>query len=140
MLDIKKVVKQGFMDGVHTTWELAKVIVPVFFLITFLQHTPAIDWMVKICEPLTSLVGLPGEAALPIVIANTLTVYPAIPAIVAFPFTAKQITVIAIMILISHSLPVEGVVAKKAGVGILKISIIRIVSAIMAGFVINLIL
>ena len=101
-------VGRGVKDGLRTTWELAKVIVPVYFLITVLQYTPLMDLMVKVFEPVTTLVGLPGEAALPIVLANLLTIYPAIPAIIAFPFTPKEITIISTMILLCHSLLVAG--------------------------------
>ena len=100
-------VGRGVKDGLRTTWELAKVIIPVYFLITVLKYTPLMDLMVKAFEPVTKLVGLPGEAALPIVIANLLTIYPAIPAIIAFPFTPKEITIISTMILLCHSLLVE---------------------------------
>ena len=43
--------------------------------------------------------GLPGEAAFPLILAATLNIYPAIPAIIAFPFTTMEITIISTMIL-----------------------------------------
>lgn len=135
-----QIIRKGAIDGLQTTWELAKVIVPVYFIITFLKYTPILDWLIKMCTPLTSIVGLPGEAALPIVLANTLTIYPAIPAIMAFPFTSKEITIIATMILISHGLPVEGAVAKKAGVSMGKITVLRIFFSILSGVFLNIIL
>ncbi|MDK2824434.1 MAG: hypothetical protein PWQ67_2499 [Clostridia bacterium] len=137
-MDFKRVVKLGIKDGVETTWELAKVIVPVYFIITFLKYTPIIDWMTEVFQPVTLLIGLPGEATLPIVIANALTVYPAIPAITALSFTSKEITIIGTIILLCHSLPVETVIAKKAGSIGWKIIIIRILAAILAGIILNL--
>ena len=53
-------VGRGVKDGLRTTWELAKVIIPVYFLITVLKYTPLMDLMVKAFEPV-KLVGLPGE-------------------------------------------------------------------------------
>ena len=129
---------RGVMDGFRTTWELAKVIVPVYFIITFLKYTPILDMLVRLFEPVTLLVGLPGEAALPIVIANVLTIYPAIPAILAFPFTPKEITIISTMMLLCHALPVEGIIAKKAGSPPWIIIFIRIVAALLAGVILNL--
>jgi len=137
-LEIKKVIKLGLRDGVETTWELAKVIVPVYFVITFLKYTPVIDWLVNVFQPLTLLIGLPGEATLPIVIANALTVYPAIPAITAFSFTTKEITIVGTMILLCHSLPVETMIAKKSGASGRFIIIIRALTAILAGIILNL--
>jgi hypothetical protein len=133
-------VGRGVKDGLRTTWELAKVIIPVYFLITVLKYTPLMDLMVKAFEPVTKLVGLPGEAALPIVIANLLTIYPAIPAIIAFPFTPKEITIISTMILLCHSLLVEGAIAKKAGTTAWKVVVLRICTALTAGIILNLVL
>ena len=128
---------RGAKDGLKTTWELAKVLVPVYFLITILKYTPLMDMMVGLFEPLTRLVGLPGEAALPLVIANLLTIYPALPAIIAFPFTTKEITIIATMILLCHSLLVEGAIARKAGTTAWKIISLRISTALVAGVLLN---
>lgn len=137
-MDIRKVIKLGIKDGVETTWELAKVIVPVYFVITFLKYTPVIDWMVTMFEPVTLLLGLPGEATMPIVIANALTVYPAIPTITAFAFTTKEITIIGTMILLCHSLPVETMIARKSGANGWLILIVRVLVAILAGIILNL--
>lgn len=131
---------KGVKDGVRTTWELTKVIVPVYFLITVLKYTPLMDLMVRVFEPITKLVGLPGEAALPLVLANLLTIYPAIPAIIAFPFTPKEITIISTMILLCHSLLVEGAIAKKAGTTAWKVIGLRICTALTAGVILNLVM
>jgi hypothetical protein len=128
----------GLKDGMETTWELAKVLVPVYFIITFLKYTPVIDWLATAFQPLTLMIGLPGEATLPIVIANALTVYPAIPAITAFSFTSKEITIVGTMILLCHGLPVETMIAKKSGAKGWVIITIRISVAIVAGIILNL--
>ncbi|NLT94292.1 MAG: nucleoside recognition protein, partial [Clostridia bacterium] len=44
-MDLKRALKLGIKDGLETTWELAKVIVPVYFIITFLKYTPVIKWL-----------------------------------------------------------------------------------------------
>lgn len=31
---------RGFKKGINTTWELAKIVVPVYFFVTFLKYTP----------------------------------------------------------------------------------------------------
>lgn len=139
-MDKLAVVKRGLFDGLKITWELTKVMVPVYFIITFLQYTPAIDWMVRVSEPITSLVGLPGEAALPLVLANAINTYPALPAIMAFPFTTKQITILATMILLCHSIPIEAVIAKKSGANPVTVVGIRALMALFAGVLLNIIL
>ncbi|MFZ7104373.1 MAG: nucleoside recognition domain-containing protein [Peptococcaceae bacterium] len=139
-MDYKRIIKLGLKDGVETTWELGKVLIPVYFMITLLKHTAVIDWLVRFVQPLTSLVGLHGEAALPIVIANALTLYPAIPAITSFPFSQKEITIIGTMVLLCHSLPVETVIARKSGSKGMHILGVRIIAAIAAAIFLNLVM
>lgn len=137
-MDLKKIVKLGFKDGIETTWELAKVIIPVYFIITFLKYTSAIDWLANVFQPITILMGLPGEATLPIALANALTTYPAIPAIASFSFTPKEITIMSTMILLCHSLPIETVIAQKSGTKGWLIVVIRVLAALIAGIVLNI--
>jgi len=137
-LDLKRALKLGIKDGLETTWELAKVIVPVYFIITFLKYTPVIQWLANVFQPLTILIGLPGEATLPIVLANALSTYPAIPAITSFSFTTKEITIMSTVILLCHSLPIETVIAKKSGARGWAIIAIRVLAAVLAGIIINI--
>jgi hypothetical protein len=139
-MDFKRTAKLGIRDGLETTWELTKVIVPVYFIITFLKYTPVIDWVADVFQPLTLLIGLPGEATLPIVIGNALSTYPAIHAITSFSFTSKEITIISTVILICHSLPIETAIAKKSGAKGRSIIAIRIAAAVLAGMILNFIL
>jgi len=139
-LAILRILKNGLMNGLQVTWELAKAIVPFYFLITFVKHTPALDWISKVCEPFMSYLGLPGEASLPLVLGNALNLYPALGAIEALSMNGKQITIIAVMLLFSHSLFLELAVTKKAGVGVTPVLFLRLLMAIFAGFALNAVL
>ncbi|NLK01185.1 MAG: nucleoside recognition protein [Clostridia bacterium] len=135
-----RVFKRGFLNGIQITWELAKAIIPVYFIITFLKYTHALDWISEACQPFMHVLGLPGEASLPLVLGNALTLYPAIGAIEALAMDVKQITIISVMLLFSHSLFLELAVSKKAGVKVAPILILRVVTAVTSALLLNIIL
>lgn len=137
---VQRVLRRGLKNGLQITWELAKAIVPVYFVITFLKYSPLLDMLSNACRGFMGNLGLPGEAALPLVLGNVLNLYAAIGAIEALALSSKQITIIAVMLLFSHSLFVELAVARKAGVKVLPVLTIRITMAVVAALTLNLVL
>jgi len=128
-------VKTGFKKGLETTWLLAKVMVPVYVLVTILKHTPIIDWIAVLFAPIMGIFGLPGEAAIVLVLGNVLNLYAAIGALGAIELSTMQITILAMMLSFSHSLLVETAVIKKLGFKVSHNLIIRMGLAIIAGIV-----
>ena len=51
-----------------------------------------------------------------VVLGNILNLYAAIGAVTPLQLSSKQITVFALLLLISHSLPIEAAVSRMAGV------------------------
>ncbi|SKC91399.1 nucleoside recognition domain-containing protein [Maledivibacter halophilus] len=133
-------IKRGAKNGLNTVAELAKVIIPVYFIITILKHTQVLSYVASYFEPLMKVFGLPGEAAIVLVLGNVLNIYAAIGVIASLVLTAKQITIIAVMLSFSHALPIETAVSKKIGVSVIVVVSIRIGLAILSGLMMNLIL
>lgn len=134
---LSKSLKEGFIKGLETTWMLAKVLIPVYIIVTFLQHTPVIDWIAVAFRPLMALFNLPGEAAIVLVIGNLLNLYAAIGAIKALSLSYAEITIIAIMLSFSHSLLVETTITKKLGLSVVKVVAIRMGLAAVTGMIIG---
>ncbi|MFD2629139.1 nucleoside recognition domain-containing protein [Oceanobacillus kapialis] len=132
------IVYRGFQQGLATTWTLGKVIFPITLLITILQFTPVLPWLIDLLTPVMGLLGLSGEAAVPLVLGNTLNLYAGIAAIVSFEFTVKEVFILAVMLSFSHNLFIESAVASKVGVSWWLISGIRIGLALLGGLLINL--
>lgn len=130
-------IKTGFKKGIETTWMLSKILIPVYFFVTFLNHTPIIGWIARIFEPFMGLFHLPGEAAIVLVLGNTLNLYAAIGAMNAISLTSSQITTLAIMLCFSHSLFVETAVIKKLGVEVWTMVSIRIGLALISGLLVG---
>ncbi|WP_242837278.1 nucleoside recognition domain-containing protein [Alkaliphilus transvaalensis] len=130
-------VKTGLKKGFETTWMLAKIIIPVYFVVTFLKYTPIIDGIAVIFRPVMAIFNLPGEAAIILVLGNVLNLYAAIGAITAIELTSLEITTIAMMLSFSHSLLVETAVSKKLGISGLQVILIRIGLAVISGMIIG---
>ncbi|MTI49232.1 MAG: nucleoside recognition protein [Firmicutes bacterium] len=136
----KTTLKNGILSGLKTTWLLTKIIVPVYFFVTLLKYTPVLDWISSLFAPIMKIVGLPGEAAIVLVLGNIINLYAALGAVASLALTGKQITIIAIMLSFSHSLFMETAVAKKTGISATVVIIIRLSLAILSGIVLNLVL
>ena len=84
-----------------------------------------------------SLLNLPPEAALPIIIGALVNIYAVIAIITVIPFTVEQMTLIAIFTLIAHSLTMEGVIQHKSGVNVIKVSLFRFAAAILTVLIVS---
>jgi hypothetical protein len=131
--------KRGLMVGLNTTWALGKVIFPVTLIVSILQYTPVLPWIIKLITPLMSLLGLSGDAAIPLVIGNFLNLYAAIGAILTLDLTVKEVFIIAVMLSFSHNMLVESSVALKVGVKLWVIVLVRLGLAFISAVVINLV-
>ncbi|HEX3011303.1 MAG TPA: nucleoside recognition domain-containing protein [Syntrophomonadaceae bacterium] len=131
---------RGLSNGLKITWELSKAVVPVYILVTILKHTPVLPWLSEHMMPFMHIVGLPGEASLPVVLGIFLNVYAAIGAIASLNLSIKQITVISAIIMVAHSLPVETAVSKKTGIRTAPLVMTRLLVGFGLGFFINVLL
>ena len=132
--------KRGFVNGLKTLWILSKVLVPVYLIVTLIRMTPLLDWISVVFEPIMFIFGLPGEAAIVIVLGNALNLYAALGAIASLTLTVKQITILAVMLAFSHSLIVETAIFKRLKVSPVKIVSLRVGLSLLSGVFLNLIL
>ena len=138
MNEFMSTLRDGTEKGLKTTWTLAKVIVPIYIIVTILKYTPVIGWIAILFEPVMQLFGLPGEAAIAMVMGNLLNLYAGIGVMATLPLTMKQITIMAVMLSFSHSLLVETAVSKRVGVSIPMILSVRMGLAVISGILLNL--
>jgi len=132
--------KRGAKNGIDTLIELTKVIVPVYMIVTVIKHTPVFSFIAGVFSPVMKVFGLPGEAAIVLVLGNLLNIYAGIGAMASITLTAKQAAIIALMLSFSHNLIVETAVSKKVGVSIFLVLAIRLGLAAATGVILNLVL
>ena len=132
--------KRGLKKGADTVIELTKVIVPVYLLVTVLKHTALFAAVAGIFSPVMKIFGLPGEAAIVLVLGNFLNLFAGIGAMASLALTAKQALIIALMLSFAHNLLVEIAVTKKAGVSVFSMLVLRLGLAAIVALIINLVL
>ena len=132
--------KEGVVKGLRTSLWLICFMLPVSLAVTLLGHFGMLAHITPYLQPVFAMLGLPAEAVLACVSAGFLTVYAGIAALAAIPLTDRQLTILAMMILIAHNLPVESIIQHKAGTSLWRMAVLRIVASFAAAFVMNLIL
>jgi hypothetical protein len=131
--------KRGLLVGLKTTWTLGKIIFPITLIVAVLQYTPILPWIINLISPLMKLIGLSGDAAIPLVLGNILNLYAAIGAILTLHFSVKEVFMLALMLSFSHNLLVESSVAVKTGVKLWVVLTTRLGLAIISALIINLV-
>lgn len=129
--------KKGLRAGLMTTWSLGKVIFPITMIVGVLKHTPIMPWLIDLVTPFMSVLGLSGDAAIPLVFGNVINLYAAIGAILTMEFTVKEVFIMAVMLSFSHNLFVESSVAKKVGVKLWVAVLVRISLAAFSAVIIH---
>lgn len=121
----------------RTTLWLLKIMVPVSLLVTLLQYFGVIAWIARYTSVLFSHMGLPGEAAIPFVSGALCGTYGGIASMMAMTMSLREATILALMICLCHGLPMESAVVRKTGSSFWKMTLLRIVMAIVCAFVLN---
>ncbi len=127
--------------SVYTT--LLKIMVPVIILVKVLEELGMVVLIGKALAPLMGVLGLPE--AISVVWAATLFTNIYTGVIVFFtiaaeqPLSVAQVTVLGTLMLLSHSIPVEGAVARRAGVPWWLTLLSRVGGAFVLGALLNLI-
>jgi hypothetical protein len=137
-LDFAGTLKKGFLNGLSLTLDIIKVIVPFYLLVELLRHLGFIQLIGGIFRPFMGLFGLPGESALALIAGYTANLYAAIAVLKPLHLSPKDVTIIALMLGISHSLPMETPITKKTGVNAWLLLAARVFFSLLAGMVLNL--
>src|SRR5512137_2263753 len=137
---VRRDLRLGVVAGLQTFWDLAKVMIPAYGVTLALEKLGVIGWLAGLARPLMSALGLPGDAAVPLVVGYVLNIYAAVGSMQALDLTARQVTVLAIAVLIGHNLVVEGAVLHKAGMNGFAFGALRVVAGLAAAAVANLLM
>lgn len=127
------VLEVGVRNGVRTALELARIIVPVYLGVSLLKQTPLLNLLAGWMAPLMRWFGLPGEAAMPLVLGNLLSMYSAVSAAEALRLSPRDMTILGTMIVISHNLPAEWAVLRQMGIRAGRITALRVLAGLAAG-------
>ncbi len=141
---LKKQLWKTLKDASSTTATLLKIMIPVSIIVKLFEMTGSITTIGNYLSPVMRLVGLPGETGLVWATAMITNIYGGLLVFISLSsqmvFTGAQVTVLATMILVAHSLPIEVTIARKAGVRIWFTLVWRIGCAFIFGMILSSIL
>ena len=116
---------------------LFKVMLPISLAVRVLQYVGVIDWLAGYLSPIFSYIGLSGDSAIVFLTSIFLPLYPTIAVMTTLTLTLREATILAVMCLVSHNLPVECSVAHKTGSPFGRIVAFRIGMSFASAIVLN---
>lgn len=141
MTKLIDIIKNILKESVSASLELFKVMIPVIILVKLLQEFGLIQYLAWPLKPLMGLVGLPAEMGLVWASALINNIYTGIIVLVSIvgdtPLTAAQATVLSVLMLVGHGLPVECAIARKSGARFLFQVFARIGGAFVLAWILN---
>jgi len=141
MKNIQKVLNDIIQESGKIFWVLFKVILPVIIIIRALELLGAIPYLAKFLEPLTSFIGIDGSLGLVWMAAILVNIYAGMAAFASlqtiFDYTVAETTILGLIILIAHSLPIEVAIARQSRVSAIFNLLFRFINAVIAGKILN---
>ncbi len=133
--------KEIFKGAVSSSLELFKIMIPIIILVKILQELGLIRYLAWPLEPVMALVGLPAEMGLVWASAIINNIYTGIIVLTSLtgetPLTAAQATILGILMLVAHAIPVECAIARKAGARFIFQALLRLVGAFVFAWMLN---
>lgn len=135
---------QSLRSALPATWKstswLLKLMIPISLTVALLQHWGVLAWIAGYLNPLFSMLGLPGESAVLFISGAAAGTYAGVAAMMSIHLTLRQATIVGIMILLCHALPMECTVNHKTGSNFWRMALIRIIMAFVAALCLNQVL
>lgn len=132
--------KTSFRPAFRTTLWLLRIMLPITLFVSILQYYGVISWAAQHLNPLFMYLGLPGSSSIVFLTAASLTTYAGIAVMLTMELTMREATILAVMALLCHALPMESAVMRKVGSNALTMSVLRIAAALAAAVYLNIVL
>ena len=131
---------KALKPSIKTTLWLLKIMIPISFAVQLMQYYGIIAWLAQYLDGVFCYMGLPGASAIAFLTAASVTTYAGLAVMLTLEMTMREATILAIMMVICHALPLECAVVKKVGSAPLRMGVLRIVAAFVAAIYLNWIL
>jgi len=101
------------LSGLSVFYQLSIIILPIYIVTAILKITPAFDYISGFFSPFMKYFGLPGETAVALVTGTFVNLYAAAAILAGLDLTSRQMTIIALILCISHSQIIETAIIGK---------------------------
>jgi hypothetical protein len=127
----------GISEGVTIGIKILLIMLPISFFVTLLKAVGFIDTVGHALSPYGQYVGLHGASVVAYLTGVLVNCYSAIAIIITLSLSQKELTIIALMLLLCHTLPIEIPIQKKAGASVLLMLGVRVISSLSAGAILQ---
>ena len=135
-------VRRLFHDAFTSYFMLIRLMVPALIIVKLLDMIGGTRFLAAMLAPIMQVVGLPAEMGIVWAAAMLTSIYTSLAVFadmsLTTPLSVAQASVLGTMILVAHSLPVEGAVAKATGVSWPATLSIRVGGALVIGSLLHL--
>ncbi len=121
--------------ALRTSLFLLRVILPLSFVVSLADWLGILARIGDLLAPAMGVFGLPGEAAVVLVSGFLVGIYGGVAAMTILPFSSPQVTILSLMLLTAHNLPVECMVQHKTGTPWWMTLTVRVTTAVALGWV-----
>lgn len=129
---------QLFKDVFRSVLVLFRIMIPISIIVKLLQMAGFIEVIGDVLFPVMKYVGLPGEMGLVWATGIFTNLFGGIIAFIGISegmeLSVAQVTVISVMMLVAHTFPIELSIARKTGLRIVAMFLIRFVFAFIFGW------
>jgi len=136
------IAKELLTNAFSASLELFKIMVPIIVGIRILQEFDLIKYLAMPLEPVMGVLGLPAEMGLVWASAMINNIYTGIIVLVSLigdnPLTAAQATILGVLMLVAHGLPVECAIARKSGARFRFQLFSRVLGAFILGWLLHI--
>ena len=140
LFQLKEIILSVLPSATKTILWLLSLMIPISLFVTLLQYFGIIGWAAKLLNPLFIYLGLSGQCAFVFLTSIFLNIYSAIAVISSLSLSMREITILALMCLISHNMIIETIIQSKTGSSGIKMVFIRLSSSIIGALLLNWIL
>ncbi|MBT2773344.1 hypothetical protein J7J47_14040 [Halomonas sp. ISL-60] len=135
------VVGRVLQDALRVYVTLLKILIPALLIVKGLELLGMIEWLGMVLAPLMDILGLPEQMGVVWAAALFTNLYTAIAVFFQvagdMPLSVEQVTVLGALMLVGHSIPVEGAVAKRVGVPWWATLLLRVGGALLLAWLLH---
>lgn len=133
------IISNSARSSLATWFKLLKILIPITVIVKTCMEYGVIEYLSPILSPIMSLLGLPPVAAVVWATAMISNLWGGVIILgtigSATDFTVAQATILAIIMLMTHALPIELKIASKCGVNIFFALCLRLLNSFTLGFI-----
>lgn len=141
MQAVMQAVRGLLKDTLRLYWSLLKIMIPVMLAVKVAVELGVIPWLGAIFAPVMMLVGLPPEMGVVWATTCLVNLYGGAAALLGVlpetPLTVAQMTVLSVMMLAGHGLPLEQRICQKAGASLIVTAALRLGFALGYGAILS---